>query len=288
VTTESDFVESDVINRALENLPIQSGDIAFLTAGYGTIGRYQSREHLEDVFSLTTMKLMELIGNGTLIVPTYSYSFESAEDRDFDIVHTQSKLGLFSNWFLKNVASVRSPDPMISCAFSKGAQTNLLSTLNDSSYGKDCVFEKLLNAQETVWIVNLGLGTKWMPFIHYLDYLKNTPYRYRKLFIGNLVSDESRRILWEYHVPLRHKDAQGSGEKVGKLSEEAGLWKSINVGHSRVNVIDYKKYFEFAESEVTKNKWVLAGNRPIPNDEIRSLLELDLDDAYYKRLAEFG
>ena len=55
----------------------------------------------------------------------------------------------------------------------------IFKNLPHTSYGKDCLFERLLKLKN-LKILSLGLGTGWAPFFHYVENLANVPYRFKK------------------------------------------------------------------------------------------------------------
>ncbi len=111
-------VDESQVNFALDKLSIEPGNLIFLTAGFGTIQVFDSLDELEDLFLLVTSALSARIEGGSLIVPTYTYSFSDDFNKSvYNVQKSDSKLGLFSNWFLNNFGKKRTDDPMISCSF---------------------------------------------------------------------------------------------------------------------------------------------------------------------------
>jgi aminoglycoside N3'-acetyltransferase len=268
-------VDESQVNFALDKLSIEPGNLIFLTAGFGAIQVFDSREELEDLFLLVTSALSARIEGGALIVPTYTYSFSDDFNKSvYNVQESESKLGLFSNWFLNNFGKKRTDDPMISCSFSNidiGNDFNLNLT---SSYGSNSLFDKLLIADQQVKILNLGLGVKWMPFIHYLDFVCQSKYRYHKTFQGKLIDLEVEKDLtWEYHVAVRHPSTIGSGEKNGLAARDLGLWQFSQLGLTDIYMIDYHKYFEFSKARTIEDPWNLVTGPPLPDSDLNLLLK---------------
>lgn len=268
-------INESQVNFALDKLSIEPGNLIFLTAGFGTIQVFDSLEELEDLFLLVTSSLSARIEGGALIVPTYTYSFSDDFNKSvYNVQQSESKLGLFSNWFLNNFGEKRTDDPMISCSFSNfdiGKNFNLNLT---SSYGFNSLFDKLLLADQQVKILNLGLGVKWMPFIHYLDFVCQSKYRYHKTFYGKLIDLEVEKDLtWEYHVAVRHPSTIGSGEKNGLAARDLGLWQFSQLGLTDICMIDYHKYFEFSKVRTNKDPWNLVTGPPLPDPDLNLLLK---------------
>ena len=277
----------DRIKIVINELNLQDDEIVFLSAGLGNFDSLSEMNSAENYFDQFTDLLLSKVPKGCIIVPTYSYSFSNIlEESIFSVKNSESKLGMYSNWFLKNVAEYRTFDPMVSCALSNDDYKFLGPTMN-SSYGSGSLFENLLKINCSVKILNFGLGVKWMPFIHYLDFICQTPYRYQKFFIGTITEkNPNSNLCWEYHVPVKHPSCNGTGEANGNQALKNGLWTSWNVGRGRVHLTDYKKYFNFTLSETRKNPWNLAFGPPIDENEISRLIQLDLDNEYFKRIGK--
>ena len=263
------------VNFALDKLSIEPGDLIFLTAGFGAIQVFDNLEELENLFLLVTSSLSARIEGGAIIVPTYTYSFSDDFSKSvYNVQQTNSKLGLFSNWFLKNFGKKRTDDPMISCSFSNFDIGNEFNMNLTSSYGFNSLFDKLLMSDQKVKILNLGLGVKWMPFIHYLDFVCESRYRYHKTFHGKLIDLEVEKdLIWEYHVAVRHPSTIGSGEKNGLAAKDLGLWQFSQLGLTDICMIDYHKYFEFSKARTTEDPWNLVIGPAIPELDLNLLLK---------------
>ena len=68
---------------------------------------------------------------------------------------------------------------MVSVSGSRPLIKKIFKNLPYTSYGKDCLFERLLKLKN-LKILSLGLGTGWAPFFHYVENLANVPYRFKK------------------------------------------------------------------------------------------------------------
>ena len=119
----------------------------------------------------------ETVGKkGTILIPTYSYTFKSNQLKTFDTKRTKSKIGAFPNFFLKQRGVVRSDDPIVSVSGYGYKAKKILNYRYTSSYGKNSIFSRLIKFKN-VKCCSIGLDIGWLPFIHHLDYLSNAPFR---------------------------------------------------------------------------------------------------------------
>ncbi len=279
-------IEFQDILKIIDELKLEGNEVVFLSAGLGNFGEITQIKSVNDYYSRFTLELSRRLPSGVIIVPTYSYSFSSTfEASHFCPESTNSSLGVYSNWFLRNSAEFRSVDPMVSCAFSNNKFSHF-GALKNSSYGVGSIFENLLLTPHPVKILNFGLGVKWMPFIHYLDYICESPYRYKKMFRGTIEQNgKARETLWEYHVAARHPNCAGTGEKNGRMALESGLWRSWTLGKARVHLTDYKEYFEFSLQQTKLDPWNLARGPQLSLEEIERMRRVDLSGEDNSRIS---
>ena len=254
----------DDAETAFCKVGVSKGDVVFLSAGFGNLGVLQGADSLESTFSSLVGVLQELVGpKGSLIVPTYSYSFGAGKEQApgelpfYSVRDSPTQLGRFNEWFRVEVADERTIDPMVSVAIWGGGGNGMARNLPRTSYGHDSIFERLLSKPATV--LNVGLGPRWTPFIHYVDFLCDVPHRYEKRFVGNIDDGSGIETFeWTYHVPIRIPNARGLGESNGQAAFDAGLWAEAPLGRARVVMASYSSYFDFTLERTRIDSWNLA------------------------------
>ena len=242
------------IRRAFKKLSIKKNDKLFVTTSLGMLGRLDSKENINKIF-LDLLK--KSIGNkGTLFIPTYSYSF-GKKKKLFNLKKTKSEIGDFGNYILKEKNVFRSKDPMISIAGIGPDAVKVLKNEKNTSYGKGCIFEKMLKFD--IKILNIGLGPNWIPFIHYLDFLNNVPFRQDKYFKGIIVDGKRKiKIKWHYPVRIKNKKSRANGHIIGRMAEKNKIFKFAYIGRGRVYVANYKKLFSYLKKITKKRNFITS------------------------------
>ena len=246
---------------AYRALGITQGDSLFVTTGLGFLGRLRGVLSLQELCKAHLNCIQEIIGpSGTLIVPTYSYSFGKEggiENNIFDVSLTLSAIGDFPNYVINEDGFLRTHDPMMSvCIWGLHAK-HLAKDLPQSSYGIGCLFERLLNL-ENMKCLSVGLGTNWTPFIHYFDYVNRFEYRYDKLFMGSIYDNSKllhRNVTWNYSVPARLNKGSGNCQKLGRMAELNNIWDRLDVGRSQIACAFYKQLYSFATEFSKTHCW---------------------------------
>ena len=127
--------------KALKDLGIKKGDIIFIHVAYAFLGKPEHCENNEQICQLILDSFLEILGEeGTLLVPTYTYSF--CEKNDYDIKNSPSTIGPFTEFFRKQKNVVRSEDPIFSVAGIGSKSEELLSNLPHTCFGKNSIYDR--------------------------------------------------------------------------------------------------------------------------------------------------
>lgn len=252
------YVAKENIISQLKKSGIKKGDIVFFSTSLGTVGMLkQTIQKKDDLCKLFFNAFKEVTGEtGTILIPTYSYTFKSNILKVYDPKKTKPKIGMFPNFFFNQKNVVRSHDPMISISGYGPMAKKLLLNNYRSSYGKDSVFARLKNFKN-VKCCSIGLDLNWIPFIHHLDYLVKAPFRKKKLFKGYIVKDKKKKLFqWEYHVRDLRSETYVNGLKMGKMALKKKIICKIKLGYSYIYTSNYDKYFNFLLKVLSKDPWI--------------------------------
>lgn len=251
------------IGKKLRLLGVNKGAHIYCSSSLGLLGKPNFKySKIADISKVFFEEIKLIIGEeGTIFAPTFTYSFKSGrsiEKNIFNIKRAKSKVGPFGNYIFKNKNSIRSNDPMISIV-GLGSKSSILKNNNQTSYGKGCTFEKLLNIKN-LKIVNLGVGINFIPFLHYVDFLSNCRHRYKKYFYGYSIDKNKRKkkIRWEYHVPYLRDEANSTGHKISKIKDYSKLYNKVKLGSGYLYLSDYNETFKIVKKVCLKNPWITA------------------------------
>ena len=265
----------EAIIESLISSGIKSTDSVFFTTSLGMAGippkEIDSAEKLNDLF---LDSINEVVKDGTIIVPSYSYTFgesTATELKTFDLKKTKSRIGPFPNHVLTKSDFMRSKDPFVSISCKGRECNNLLSGLSNSSYGEGSFFSKMVK-MKNMKCCSIGLGPNWTPFIHYADWLAKTPYRYDKKFCGYIKDgSEVKYKEWIYSVPCLIPEALSTAHKIGRLAEKEGIWNSSKFGRSMVYTSNCQEYFDFVMQNLKRDKWLMAKGPKVDIEKAESI-----------------
>jgi aminoglycoside N3'-acetyltransferase len=254
------YTKKDIIT-ALKKSGIKKDDVVFFSTSLGMVGippkEINSQEKLNQLF---LDAIREVLYDGTIIVPTYSYTFGKSLASNLAVFKrdTPAEIGSFPNFILKQKDAIRSLDPFMSVACIGKNCKELLDGISNISYGEDSFFERLVSLDNSK-CCSIGLGPNWTPFIHYADYLAKVPHRYDKLFWGKIETyNKTITIPWIYSVRFVGDESYPYAHTAGREAEKEGIFKSYHLGRARVYTASCKEYFNFVMKKLKSNPWYLA------------------------------
>ncbi|MBL6989689.1 MAG: AAC(3) family N-acetyltransferase [Bacteriovoracaceae bacterium] len=172
------------IVRGLHAVGITKGDVVMLHADTVVLAQIPSIS-LEERLDILLESIKEVLGKaGTLVVPTFTYSFCRSEV--YDVNDSPSKdVGAFPEYVRKRPEAKRSLDPIFSVAAIGSSAQELCEVELKDCFGQGSFFGKLhkMNAK----IVCLGCSLDRATFIHYCEKAHGIDYRYNKTFSGEII-----------------------------------------------------------------------------------------------------
>lgn len=244
----SDIVES------LHKCDILYGDVVFVHSDLSKFGKLADiKNRKEWNLAFLNACLMAIGNEGTLVVPTFTYSF--CRGKMFDVENSQSELNYFTEVARTSKGFIRSDNPIFSVT-SKGPHTQkLFNNLSTECLGKDSIFERLhqLNAK----ILLLGF-TEGSTFIHYVESCLNVPYRYNKIFNGKIKKENKIfNKSYNYFVRDLKTDLHISLDKIHKYALDHGYLHKINLGNGEIMTIKTKDLFKITSEMLIKDPYAL-------------------------------
>ncbi|MGA8270733.1 MAG: AAC(3) family N-acetyltransferase [Candidatus Sulfotelmatobacter sp.] len=181
--------------------------------------------------------------SGTLVIPTFSYSFTKGEP--FDVLHTPSSVGMVSERFRGLPGVCRSADPIFSFACRGPLARELCAIPVRECFGTVSVFAALhdLNAE----IIDLGCSmTRGGTFVHYVETAHGVDYRYRKVFTGTVISPGGQTCDCSitYNVRDLNRRSEADLRRLHKRLAKEKKLRSADVGRSRILCVTAKDLFE--------------------------------------------
>ncbi|HEY7575491.1 MAG TPA: DUF4910 domain-containing protein [Thermoanaerobaculia bacterium] len=255
-----DYTKGELVS-ALRAVGLCEGDVVFAHVGAAALGRPEGGEG-EIAPDALLAAFGEVLGeSGTLLVPTYTFSFCRGED--FDVAQTPTAGGPWSPSvaFLEFVrgrpGAVRSRDPIHSVAGIGSRAKEMLQSVAPTCFGAGSVFARLRAAGAKVCLI--GLPLEEASFRHHVEESVGVPFRFRKLFTGRIRDAEGlRRAGWVYFVRILAENGQPDGARLEEITRRKGVCRSARVGKGEVLAFDAPAFFELTAAEISRDPWLTA------------------------------
>jgi len=248
-TNEGYLYSKDVLN-ALKASGIQTGDILFIHSDIASFGKLASFDTKVFLGSLISIFQKAVGKNGTVIMPTFSYSF--CKNELFDLEQTKSTVGTLTDFFRNQKDVVRTAHPIFSVAIWGNKKETFIDVSTDS-FGVQSIFDKLY--QENTKIVVLGSPFySSCTFIHYIEQMYGVPYRYLKTFNG-IIKDKEKEYEAKATYYVRYLDSNVDLDTT--LLEQALLdsrvMSKVKLGASCIMTVAAKDFYDIGMHLLKKN-----------------------------------
>jgi aminopeptidase-like protein/aminoglycoside N3'-acetyltransferase len=251
---------STVLNSALQKCGINNGDTVFVHVSLDELS--QTPETTTERNEMVLSALRSIVGEeGTILVPTYTFSFCNRETFDVDKTPTPGGPWSTSADFLemfRNLPGVlRSTDPIHSVAGLGPRAKELLSDIPNTCFGKDSVFDRLLQADGKICMI--GPGLEEATFRHYVEELVGVPFRFKKLFTGYIKNgDVQRKTGWIHNVRIMAENGYPDGTRLERMAIDAGKCRIAQLGAGEIKVVGCRDYFDLTRKELETDPWLTA------------------------------
>jgi aminoglycoside 3-N-acetyltransferase len=242
--------EENQIRESIEKVGIEKGDAVFVHSNLGFFGRLEKAKSKDDYCVAFEKAIFQVIGTeGTLVVPTFSYSF--CRKKDFYPLSTESDCGMFSDYIMTN-GGLRSHDANFSVA-SKGFLAKYFTERpTEHSFGENSFFDRFRQKKGKILNFNFDAGST---YIHYVEKKLQVPYRYDKAFQGNVITEEGQEEKVFVHFVYDHDKEEHSPDfpAFSRRAEEIGQLKKASLGKGEMVSISAESTFDLIQEELKCN-----------------------------------
>lgn len=198
-------------------------------------------------------EIIKVIGpEGTLLFPTYSWSFCKGET--FDYFKTACKTGALGTIALKRKDFKRSKHPIYSFAVVGKYQDLICGMNNTESWGQDSPFAFFEKIKAKNVIIDCQYNDCFT-FVHYVEQTTGVPYRYHKNFTADYIDENGDVSQRTYSMYVRDYDLDADTDmtEMGKELEEKGISKVFLINNICYRVVDLAASFKPIEEDIKFN-----------------------------------
>ena len=241
---------------ALGRMPIEKGDVLFLHSNIGFFGRPEGISGSPDLCSFLLDSLLERVGpNGTVVVPTFTYSFPRGEP--FDINGPVKEMGTFSEWVRCHPDAKRSCDPSYSVAAIGTRAAELTENAPVNSFGENSFFHRFDLTDGMICNLNFDAGST---FLHFLERELNVSYRFDKTFEGHFI--KSGNLVYGLNtIYVRYISddlTKAAFEPFNRLAIERKLYLREAVGRGQIGCIRASHCKQLIRDALSQNHFFMT------------------------------
>lgn len=199
-----------VLDGILSGLAIQRGSTVFLGIDMSklplpkydvVLSREQMKERADKLCRFVFTRLMDKLGpDGTLIVPTYTYSCGNPAN-PFIVEESRSEIGPFTEWVRKQPGALRSIHPVFSVAAIGPKAAEITRYTGGSSFGPLSPFGRLTSLGTR--FVSLGVTFRCsVTYVHHLEQCHGCNHRHHKV-MSTPVFYKGEKLPGPFHTYVR-------------------------------------------------------------------------------------
>jgi aminoglycoside 3-N-acetyltransferase len=253
-----DYTREDMV-RGLRACGIREGMVIFSHSNVGYFGRLEGARSLADICGAIYGAIREVLGErGTLVVPTYSWSFGSDKSQKlYDVTNTPSVCGAFTEYVRRLPEARRSADPMFSVAAVGGEAEALTQSVGVECFGEESFWRRFLDRDGMVCNLNLDSAST---FIHFVERRLGVPYRENRRFAGSLVQGGAVRDAEAVHFchDLAAREKVAAFEWFDELARAAGYVKTARVGRGAIVTMSARDTVRVVEDTIGREPLFLT------------------------------
>lgn len=243
------------LKEAFIAVGLKKGDLIFSHSNIGYFGIPEGKKSVDNAFNTILNALFDVIGEtGTLVVPTFTYSFSQAKIFDYD--QTPSDCGIFTEKIRNLPESYRSEDPNVSVTAIGHLAKEITENIPENAYGKNSFFDRFYQRKGIICNLNFDAGST---FIHYVERHLNVPYRFDKkftgIFIKNGIKEERKSTIWVRYLT---KGTSSKFEAFDQLAKQENLYKTAQVGRGFVGAVAAEDTLNLIQNTLPLRPWFLT------------------------------
>lgn len=252
---DKDYTKKDLI-ITLEKLGIKKGDILCVHTELFNFGfsLLSKKEYL----SIYIESFLEVLGeSGTLIMPTFTYSF--CKNENYDKLNSKCKVGILNDFFRFWGGVLRNNDPIFSFAIKGKEQKEFLKD-HSSCFGENSVYDMLYKMEGK--IILLGSEINGYTFTHFIEEKAQVPYRYFKEFNGKIIDELGNTFQKNIKYYVRDLNANSNLDVYKQIAilKNSNNFKKEKFGNSHIVNINSKSYLTNTLKKLLDDPYCLLEN----------------------------
>jgi len=233
-------INGDDFTKAFKEMGVAKDDVLFVHSDVSVFG-FLGRKDRDYLLSSLVDAVKAAVPQGTIIMPTFSYSF--CKEEVYDIEETKSTVGALTEFFRGLSDVQRTRHPIFSVGV-WGKDKEYFLDVGKDSFDKDSIFGKIHGKKAK--IVFLGAPFQSCTFIHYIEQMHGVPYRFIKTFKGT-IKDKGKTCEDKCTYLVRYLDEREVTVDLGRFKDyliKNNHMRAMKLGNGRIMVVGAETLFD--------------------------------------------
>ena len=237
--TGDGYLTKKDISNALRTVGVKEGDILMVHSDIGSFGKLANADKEFLLHSLVE-SIQEVAGKeGTIIMPTFTYSF--LKNEAFDVQKSKSATGTLTEYFRNQDGVQRTIHPTHSVAVA-GNRARQIMDIGKGTFDKNSIFGKMHKFNGKILLFGVKFH-KACTFIHYIEEMHQVPYRYMKKLRGKII-ENSKEYEDKFFFYYRYAFISNSFLSFEDFLLKKNILKEVKIGNSSISFIECEKLFD--------------------------------------------
>ena len=215
-------MQKNSIKEIIKSLNLPQNEILFLHVALKGLGELPYNELSKQIVGY----LEEFYKPKTILIPTYTYSF--TQTPVFNRNLSASQVGRFGEEIrLLYGSKHRTSNPVFSVIDKNKVFVDTLPEDIHSAFAFGSLFYTL--ALEGYIMINLNLDKLLPAHLHYIEWYKKVPYRYSKIFNGEVFNGETIKVNYNYFVRNLDQNSAWDRSRIQNYLESKAVVKNSSI-----------------------------------------------------------
>lgn len=250
------------LRSALRSVGLARGDTLYCHVSLDALGTFEPINTSELLLNC----LLEAVGDeGTILVPTYTFSFW--EHEEFNIAESSTERGPWSTstefleFFRRHPRAVRSRDPIYSVAGMGRKANELLMDLPNTCFGKGSIHDRLVQVGGKICAI--GVSLQDVTFVRHVEEMARLPFHFTRLYTGYIREvSVSKKIGWICSIPPMTRQEKPNGQRLADLCKSSTKCHSAPVGSGEIVCMAAADMANLLSAALASDPWFTVQSPP--------------------------
>lgn len=250
------MIDKSQIIETFQAAGLVPGDVVFTHTNLALFGPIVGVSSAEDLYRFWLTLLSDFLEeDGVLVLPAFTYSFNSNDDKGYFDLNQKPVFPGMSNYALTSkLKYARSMDPMLSVMCFGARAEEFVKDIDKNCFGVQSIWARLLanNAK----LVNLNLDSA-STFLHYVEYVAKVKYRSEILMTGKIKFEDETvsrsEIIYFGRSKLDDETTLENFKDYHLLATKMGINRRLKLGRGVINVSKFTEILEFTLHQIKKD-----------------------------------